>query len=85
MICDAVAIFEAGADGLYIKPTGIDDAKTRLSTRQYAPKLIEALAQVVDRHMDDLNTFKRGCDAKFIGGKKEVAYLIKAWQAFRNQ
>ena len=85
MISDAVAMFEAGADGLFIKPTGIDDPQTRLATRQYAPKLIEALVLVVDRHMDNLNQFKRAYEANITGGKKEVAHLIKAWQAFRNQ
>lgn len=85
LINDALALFEAGADGLFIKPTGTDDSKTRLSTRQYAPKLIEALVLVADRHMDNLNTFKKAYEAKFIGGKKEVAHLIEAWRAFRNQ
>ena len=55
LISDAVAMFEAGADGLFIKPTGTDDDETRLLTRRYAPKLIESLTRVVDRQNEKLN------------------------------
>ncbi len=55
LISDAVAIFEAGANGLFIKPTGINDAETRISTRQYAPKLIEVLTHLVDLHFNTLD------------------------------
>lgn len=85
LISDAVAIFEAGADGLFIKPTGLDDSETRQSTRQYAPKLIEGLALVVDRHIDNLNQLKKTCEAKFTRDEKAVARLIRVWKAFRNQ
>ena len=43
LINDAVAMFKAGADGLFIKPTGSNDAETRRLTREYAPQLIEEL------------------------------------------
>jgi DNA-binding NarL/FixJ family response regulator len=49
LISDAVAMFKAGADGLFVKPTGTDDDETRLLTRRYAPELIESLNRVVDR------------------------------------
>jgi DNA-binding NarL/FixJ family response regulator len=47
MISDAVAMFKAGADGLYIKPTGFNDAETRRVTREYAPELVKALRKII--------------------------------------
>jgi DNA-binding NarL/FixJ family response regulator len=47
LIRDAVDMFRAGADGLFIKPTGADDAHTRRLTREYAPRLIRELRGVV--------------------------------------
>ena len=43
LISDAVAMFGAGADGLFIKPTGSNDAETRQLTREYAPQLIREI------------------------------------------
>jgi len=54
LIGDAVAMFQAGTDGLFIKPTGLDDAETRRLTRQYAPKLIEDLTLVCGRNFGKL-------------------------------
>lgn len=85
VIHDAVAMFEAGADGLFIKPTGIDDPETRFLTRQYAPKLIESLARVIDRHIDKRDPPKRDYDSEFIGKKDEMSRLTKTWQAFRKR
>jgi DNA-binding NarL/FixJ family response regulator len=48
LISDAVAMFRAGCDGLYIKPTGRDDEETRRLTRAYAPELLEALHRIAD-------------------------------------
>jgi DNA-binding NarL/FixJ family response regulator len=39
LINDAVALFKAGADGLFIKPTGKNDDETRRLTRENAPFL----------------------------------------------
>jgi len=53
LISDAVVMFKAGADGLFIKPTGADDDQTRRLTREYAPKLAGELRQIAkskDRH-----------------------------------
>jgi len=47
LISDAVAMFEAGADGLFIKPTGYNDAETRRLTREYAPELVNALREIM--------------------------------------
>jgi DNA-binding NarL/FixJ family response regulator len=45
---DAVAMFKAGADGLFIKPTGATDAETRRLTRNYGPQLIDELKKVMN-------------------------------------
>ena len=47
LITDAVAMFKAGADGLFIKPTGRSDSDTRRLTREYAPELVGELMQIV--------------------------------------
>jgi hypothetical protein len=41
-------MFKAGADGLFIKPTGSNDTETRRLTREYAPQLIEELKKIKD-------------------------------------
>jgi hypothetical protein len=41
-------MFRAGADGLFIKPTGTTDAETRRLTREYAPGLAEELMQIIE-------------------------------------
>ena len=46
LVSDAVAMFRAGCDGLYIKPTGRDDEETRRLTRDYAPELLESLHRI---------------------------------------
>jgi len=43
LINDAVALFKAGADGLFIKPTGSTDEETRSLTRAFAPALLQEL------------------------------------------
>jgi DNA-binding NarL/FixJ family response regulator len=48
LIHDAVEMFRAGADGLFIKPTGTTDAETRRLTREYAPGLAEELMQIIE-------------------------------------
>lgn len=47
MISDAVAMFKAGADGLFIKPTGLNDDDTRRLTREYAPRLLNDLTKIM--------------------------------------
>jgi len=47
LIHDAVAMFKAGANGLFIKPTGWDDMDTRRLTRAYAPRLLADLRNVM--------------------------------------
>lgn len=47
LISDAVAMFRAGCEGLFIKPTGRNDEETRRLTREYAPKLLEDLTGIL--------------------------------------
>jgi DNA-binding NarL/FixJ family response regulator len=47
LINDAVAMFKAGADGLFIKPTGYNDDDTRRLTREYAPRLLSDLRKIM--------------------------------------
>jgi len=48
LIQDAVAMFRAGADGLFIKPTGRDNAETRRLTREYAFDLADGLRRIME-------------------------------------
>ncbi len=47
LINDAVAMFRAGADGLFIKPTGKNDEETQHLTREYAPELADELRKII--------------------------------------
>ncbi|SPD71984.1 conserved hypothetical protein [uncultured Desulfobacterium sp.] len=47
LINDAVAMFRAKADGLFIKPSGINDDHTRSLTKEYAPTLAEDLRRII--------------------------------------
>jgi len=47
LINDAVAMFKAGADGLFIKPTGLNDDDTRRLTREYAPRLLSDMRNIM--------------------------------------
>jgi DNA-binding NarL/FixJ family response regulator len=50
LISDAVAMFQAGADGLFIKPTGRDDSATRRLTSEYAPTLVADLMTIINKN-----------------------------------
>ncbi len=47
LISDAVAMFHARADGLFIKPTGGNDEETKKLTRKYAPQLLDDLKRTI--------------------------------------
>ena len=85
LISDAGAMSRAGADGLLIKPTGRDDSETRTLTREYAPKLIEDLAQIIDRNMDQLKRHENCYPKKMAEKRTQVESLISSWKAFRNK
>jgi len=50
LISDAVAMIQAGADGLFIKPTGSNDIDTRRLTREYAPRLLADLIAMMNKN-----------------------------------
>lgn len=84
MIDDAVEMFKAGADGLFIKPTGRDDQETRELTRRFAPTLIRSLAEIIDRHISNLRNISPHPPSP--GGRPSdpVEDLIETWKKFRN-
>ncbi len=47
LISDAVAMFKAGANGLFIKPTGKNDHETHRLTRENAPFLMKDLEKIM--------------------------------------
>ena len=80
LISDAVAMFRVGADGLFIKPTGQDDGDTKRLTKAYAPVLIEELALIVDRLLEDLEQH----DAFYRAERgQDVKALVSGWINFR--
>jgi len=84
MIDDAVEMFKAGADGLFIKPTGRDDRQTRDLTREYAPSLIYSLAEIIDRHIHNLRSLSPLPPPSGERPSDPVEDLIEAWKKFRN-
>jgi DNA-binding NarL/FixJ family response regulator len=85
LISDAVAMFQAGADGLFIKPTGTDDAETRLLTRKYAPKLIEELARVCDCNIENLKARGNFYANNPSETETTIEQLVKSWRRFRDK
>jgi len=85
LISDAVAMFRAGADGLFIKPTGMDDTETRRLTRRYAPQLVEELALVCDRHVDHLKRTESFYTTGLTEKETAVARLLKSWHKYREK
>jgi len=49
LIWDAIAVFNARADGIFIKPTGVNDEETRRLTRKFAPQLVMELKRIIFR------------------------------------
>jgi CheY-like chemotaxis protein len=80
LITDAVAMFGAGADGLFIKPTGQDDKATKRLTKEFAPTLIQALALIVDRLLKGLETHEAFYRTQH---GQDVQELITSWKNFR--
>jgi DNA-binding NarL/FixJ family response regulator len=82
LINDAIALFQAGADGLFKKPTGRNDAETHSLTRNYAPTLIRELSSIIDSkiaHLNELEAFYK------VNRGKPVVELISSWKEFTNK
>ncbi|MBW1801911.1 MAG: hypothetical protein JRJ85_14395 [Deltaproteobacteria bacterium] len=84
LINDAVAMFEAGSDGLFIKPTGRNDRETRELTRKRAPELIESWSCVIDRHLSHLIDHKTHYMSESRHRGVDIDHIIDVWQQFRN-
>jgi DNA-binding NarL/FixJ family response regulator len=84
LINDAVAMFQAGADGLFIKPTGQSDEHTRTMTREHAPRLIEGWSQVIDAHLSGLMAHIDHYRTSGTGRKASLQKLLAEWKAFQN-
>jgi DNA-binding NarL/FixJ family response regulator len=85
LINDAVAMMEAGADGLFIKPTGREDSETRQVTKEYAPKLIEKLLGIVDLKIQNLSVYKDYYWTERTGKPVDVEDVISSWKEFINK
>ena len=85
LITDAVAMFGAGGDGLFIKPTGNNDQETRILTREYAPTLIGELTAILDRQVQELKNKKGIIEANFPAGGPAIKAFLQAWESFRGQ
>ncbi len=85
LINDAVAMFQAGIDGLFIKPTGGNDKETRNLTREYAPKLIKKFALIIDSNINHLTKNRDFYRAQMMGRGINEEELINAWKKFRNK
>ncbi len=84
LINDAVAMFQAGANGLFIKPTGPNDEQTRAMTRANAPDLIKELSQIIDAHLNGLMAHIDHYHSTGQGLKTPLAELITKWTAYRT-
>lgn len=85
LISDAVAMFKAGADGLFIKPTGTDDAETRALTRKNGPHLILELMNIIDSRIGNLADHTALYRHKSPGSGDEIKNLISNWKKFINK
>jgi DNA-binding NarL/FixJ family response regulator len=82
MINDAVAMFGAGADGLFIKPTGKNDVETQRVTREYAPELIMSLKKIINRNIGNLKKHIEFYANKYPPETVKIESLINNWKAY---
>ncbi|MBN2124610.1 MAG: hypothetical protein JW821_09980 [Deltaproteobacteria bacterium] len=82
LISDAVDMFRAGADGLFIKPTGRDDGQTRALTRAYAPELLRDLFRIADRYLGPQGPGVPGRVPAPESPQRQA--LVHAWKKFRK-
>jgi hypothetical protein len=77
-------MFQAGANGLFIKPTGPNDEQTRAMTRANAPALIKRLSQIIDAHLSGLMVHNDHYHSAGQALKTPPADLITEWKAYRT-
>lgn len=84
LINDAVAMFRAGADGLFIKPTGKNDEETQKVTREYAPDLIMSLKKIVKANIHDLKKYEDFYLKKYSVTAGKIDVLVNNWKELKN-
>ena len=82
LINDAIALFKAGADGLFKKPTGKNDVETHAMTREYAPDLMKDLFTIINSKIDGLNAYQTFYREE---AGLDVDALITTWKEFKNK
>ena len=82
LISDSVAIFQAGGDGLLIKPTGKNDIETRIMTKRNSSKMIEEIKNIIDNNIGKSDKLKNGQDLYY---NERVEALISSWKEFINK
>lgn len=80
MINDAVAMFGAGADGLFIKPTGKNDAETQIVTREYAPELVLSLKKIIGSNINNLKKHIEFYANKHPAEVDKIENLVNCWK-----
>ncbi|MGD9160749.1 MAG: hypothetical protein PVG39_20190 [Desulfobacteraceae bacterium] len=82
LINDAVAMINAGTDGLFIKPTGKNDDDTRCITSEFAPELITSLLKIIKSKIDNLSLYKDFYAENFHLTGEVITGLITDWTDF---
>jgi hypothetical protein len=85
LINDAVSMFQAGAEALFIKPTGKNDDETRARTRRYAPRLVQDLVRLLDQRFHPFSDSRKAHSVEI---KKESDVFYRAsetWKTFRSK
>jgi DNA-binding NarL/FixJ family response regulator len=84
LISDAVAMINAGTDGLYIKPTGKNDHETRILTRAFAPRLIDSLVNTAKGKIENISSHSSHYIHNLGQTEASLKNLITCWKEFKN-
>ena len=84
LINDAVQMIKAGADGLFIKPTGKNDMETQELTNKFAPELIDSLTKIIKAKLDNLLLSKDFYINNLSHTDEVITGLINYWKEFKN-
>ncbi|MBN1907538.1 MAG: hypothetical protein JW927_20830 [Deltaproteobacteria bacterium] len=84
LINDAVAMINAGTEGLYIKPTGKNDHETRILTREFAPCLIDSLVKTVRIKIEEIRPHSDYYIHNLGQTDTYLKNLITCWKEFKK-
>lgn len=84
LINDAVAMIKAGTEGLFIKPTGKNDAETRKLTNDFAPELILSLKKIMTSGIEGLKQFHDFYMDRDPENRGRIDQLLNYWKEFKN-